>query len=384
MKKNIRIMYAVSLLQGMVFYGPIATLYRQARGVSVFEITLIESISLALCLVLEIPWGFVADRIGYKRTMTFCCGLYFVSKVVFWQAEDFWGFLAERILLSVVMAGLSGVDESILYLSCKKEDSQRVFGLYNGLGTAGLLIASAVFSLFIGGNDRLAGGLTVVSYGLAALLSLLLVEVKGESRAMSLAQLKVLLLGALRGKTLLLLLAASAFLSEANQTITVFLGQVKYASCGLSAPAMGYVYAAVTLIGLCGVLSSRLSAAVGRIRLSMLLYGAAAAACLLMAFSSSAVVSIAAVLTLRLTASLFQPLTLTLQNELIATPHRATALSINAMIMDSVGVGTNLLFGALSDVSLRSSLLFGAALYLTGGGLLLGFFRAGKRSLAAG
>ena len=48
-KRNICLMYGISLLQGMVFYGPIATLYRQATGVTVFEITLIESISLALC-----------------------------------------------------------------------------------------------------------------------------------------------------------------------------------------------------------------------------------------------------------------------------------------------------------------------------------------------
>lgn len=41
-KKNIYLMYAISCLQGMVFYGPIATLYRQAQGVSVFELSLIH------------------------------------------------------------------------------------------------------------------------------------------------------------------------------------------------------------------------------------------------------------------------------------------------------------------------------------------------------
>ena len=114
MKKNIYLMYAIGLLQGMVFYGPIATLYRQAQGVTVFQITLIESISLALCIALEVPWGVVADRIGYRKTMIFCCLLYFVSKILFWQATDFWWFLAERILLSVVIAGMSGVDSGIL------------------------------------------------------------------------------------------------------------------------------------------------------------------------------------------------------------------------------------------------------------------------------
>lgn len=105
MKRNLYVMYAIALLQGMVFYGPIATLYRQAQGVTVFQITVIESISLGLEILLEVPWGIAADRIGYKKTMVFCSGLYFVSKIVFWKATGFAGFLMERILLSVVFSG---------------------------------------------------------------------------------------------------------------------------------------------------------------------------------------------------------------------------------------------------------------------------------------
>ena len=82
-KKNIYLLYAISFLQGLVFYGPVATLYRQAAGVSVFQITVIESISLALCIAFEMPWGLVADRIGYRKTMIITCGIYFISKVVF-------------------------------------------------------------------------------------------------------------------------------------------------------------------------------------------------------------------------------------------------------------------------------------------------------------
>ena len=74
-KKNIYLMYAIALLQGMVFYGSIATLYRQASGITIFQITLIESISYILCILFELPWGIVADKIGYKKTMIlcFCC-----------------------------------------------------------------------------------------------------------------------------------------------------------------------------------------------------------------------------------------------------------------------------------------------------------------------
>ena len=82
-KRNLYILYAMALLHGMVFYAPVATLYRQAAGLGIFEISLIESISLALTIALEIPWSWAADRIGYRKTMVICCGLFFVSKLIF-------------------------------------------------------------------------------------------------------------------------------------------------------------------------------------------------------------------------------------------------------------------------------------------------------------
>ena len=135
LKRNRILLYAVALLQGMVFYAPVSTLYRAAQGVTVFEITLIESVSLALCLLLEIPWGYLADRIGYRRTMVFCAVLYLLSKIVFWRADGFGLFLLERVMLSVVIAGLSGVDMSILYLSSEEGESQKAFGIYSAMGT---------------------------------------------------------------------------------------------------------------------------------------------------------------------------------------------------------------------------------------------------------
>ena len=107
MKRNLWIMYAIALLQGMVFYGPIATLYRQAHGLTIFQITLIESISLALLILLEIPWGIIADKIGCRHTIIFCSALYLISKIIFWKADGFAGFLVERIMLNVVESGFS-------------------------------------------------------------------------------------------------------------------------------------------------------------------------------------------------------------------------------------------------------------------------------------
>ncbi|MEA5040314.1 MAG: MFS transporter [Clostridiaceae bacterium] len=380
-KKNIYLMYAIALLQGMVFYGPIATLYRQAQGVSVLQITIIESISLVLCLLLEIPWGIVADKIGYRHTMIFCCTLYFISKIVFWQATCFAAFLLERVMLSIVIAGFSGVDTSVLYLSCKKGESQHVFGVYNSLQTTGLLTAALVFSAVVGSNYKLAGSLTVVSYGIAALLSFGLKEVKQEESGQFDAQeFFSLLRQTLKNKYFLMLLVGIAFLSETHQTITVFLNQLQYARFGLSSSAIGYIYIAVTIAGLGGIFSSRLTKIVGFARTSGFLFAAAIAACILLAFTGSVWLSVVGILVLRISFSLFQPLQTELQNKQVQTQNRATALSINAMIIDSVGAGTNVLFGALAERNLICAFLFGAGLCSIGTILFIIWYRNKNRA----
>lgn len=360
-KRNIALLYGISLLQGMVFYGPISTLYRQVQGVGIFQILLIESISYALCIVLEVPWGVVADRIGYKRTMRICCWLYFLSKIVFWQSTDFAGFLAERVLLSVVITGLSGVDTSILYLCAGPQESQHVFGVYNSLGEAGLLGAAAVFTLFVGDDYRLAALLTVFSYGAAALLSLGLTEVRpAPAERAAREPFKATLRASLAAPGLAALLVASGLLTEVHQTVTVFLNQLQYERCGMTSTAIGAVYIVTSLLGLCGAFSARFTGAAGPRRAVRLLCLAPALGCLVLMATDRAALSVGCVWLLRVSDSLFQPYRLRLQNAMVRTGNRATALSIHAMVVDTVSIVTNLAFGALAEWDLRVALGFGA------------------------
>lgn len=363
MKRNIYLMYAIAFLQGMVFYGPVATLYRQSYGVSVFQITLIEGISLMLCILLEMPWGIVADKIGYKRTMVFCCVLYFASKIVFWRAAGFGWFLAERVMISVVIAGLSGVDTSILYLSCQNRKSQKVFGIYNSLQMAGLLVAAMVFSLFVGENYRLSGLLTVISYGFAAILSLGLYEVKkSEKEEKESGRFKDILMQTLCNRNLLLFLAGVAFLSESHQVITVFLSQLQFEKCGLAPDAIGYIYIVTTLLGGCGIYSLRLTKKAGIKRMALLLGGAGVFSCMILAITSYAMPSVFGIWLFRLSNSLFEPFQTEMQNRQIHTRYRATALSIHAMIIDCIGAGTSMMFGFLAQKNLQSAFFWGVGL----------------------
>lgn len=373
MKRNLFFMYSISFFQGMVFYSSIATLYRQAAGISIFQITMIESISLVLSFAFEIPWGVLADRIGYRRTMIVCSALFFISKIIFWKAQGFADFLLERVLLAIVISGLSGVDTSILYLSCSEDDSQRAFGIYEGLGTAGLLSAAAIYTVFIEENYRAAGFLTVISYGIAVILSFGLKEVKATQKGerMSFGHSLTILKETLFNRSLLFLIAGVALLSEVNQTITVFFNQLQYTKAGMSARLISGVYILMTLSGLVSVFSAPLTKRLKPKFFGAILFIVCSFSCLMLAFTDNPFISVFGVLLVRVCFSLMSPLGTELQNKAITTIDRATALSMSALIMDLLAVFTNLVFGKLAEFDLSTAMCFGGFLCILGVGLYL-------------
>ena len=180
-RRNTALFFAAYFLEGLCFYAPVATLYRQAAGLTLAEMGVIESVSVALMLLLEIPWGRVADRLGHRRVIVLSTALYALSKVVFWRADGFGDFLLERVILAVALAGLSGCDSAYLYACGAPEEGQRRFGLWGAVQTAGLVTAGVCSTLFFGENYRAAAGWTVMTYGLAALLTLFLTEPQGAA-----------------------------------------------------------------------------------------------------------------------------------------------------------------------------------------------------------
>ncbi|KHD34967.1 hypothetical protein NL50_15005 [Clostridium acetobutylicum] len=55
--RNFMLLSIIAVLQGLVFYGPIATIYRENRGLSVYDIFVIEAINMVLMIILEVPFG---------------------------------------------------------------------------------------------------------------------------------------------------------------------------------------------------------------------------------------------------------------------------------------------------------------------------------------
>lgn len=128
----------------------------------------------------------------------------------------------------------------------------RVFGIYSAMGSAGLLAASAIFSLFLHGDASLSALLTVFSYWFSLVLTIFSTEVENHvENSGNFRKLAFDLLRALKNrKRFLLFLVAAALLSECNQTITVFLNQLQYLRGGIRPDKMGLLYIPVLVAGL--------------------------------------------------------------------------------------------------------------------------------------
>lgn len=372
-RRNVHIMYAVSFLQGMLFYASISTLYRQACGISVFQITLIESISMVLAMLSEIPWGVVADRVGYKKVMVFCTFLLFFSKYIFYIADTFWLFLLERVALSVVRSGLSGVDTSILYLSCGEEHAQKVFGRNSALNSAGLLLASAIFACLPDGSYRLSALLSLFSYGGAAALTPFLAEVRHapEERVRPFRSLRQAFANLRAMPGLIPLLIMSVLFFEVVMNITGFFNQLQYMRGGAS---MSFISIALIIGSVCemsGAFSDRLTRFFGEKLFGALLTGMCALGCFAMALCSSVIMSVIIISFMYGAAALMSPLVSLMENRMVVSDDRATALSVNSMLTSLLAVPLNLGLGFIVDIDLSVAFAICGLLILCSGALFL-------------
>ena len=376
--RNVLRMYWIALLQGLVFYGPIATLYRQVRGVSLYQIALIESVSLALSLLCEIPWGVLSDRIGYKRTLVLSNLIYLLSKLVFWRARSFAGFLTERLLLALALSGLSGCDIAYLHEVTAPQRRIHVFGWYEAACYLGLMAASAIYALALPGRYEAAALLTVMAYVLALALTCRLQEVPlppSCKRTPWRHTLKALL-GDWRFWPFLL---GAACLRETAQMLSVFLGQLNYQRLGLPQPLFGIAALLCTCAHLSSLLTARLEARWGTGRVALACCSLALLSCVALLFVHRAALAVAATCLLAGAASMFQPLAQSIMDRRTPSGGRAAMLSGYSALMNLAGAGLNLGFGALGEGNLVAAYALGGLLCLAAPLLCLSALKKERR-----
>lgn len=360
MKNNKYILYAISFSQGLVFYGAFSVIFRESRGLNLSNIFLLKSIFVMLMLIFEIPWGMIGDKIGYKNTLVISFGLFLLSKIVFYYSYSFLGFLMESVIAAMAISGISGCDSALLYSSIDKLESDKAFGIYGAMGTAGFLVSSLISGILVKYSIDLLAFATIISYSVAFLLSFTLQDVNkdkevehDEKKEGILECLKI----AITNKRIIVFIIAVAVLSETTHSICVFFNQHLYIKSGIDLKWFGVLTALMQVATFIAIRAHKVKMKLGK---KKLLNGALILVILCNFFlirSSVAFFTIALIFIIEGAFALTQPITETIKNESIISMNRATILSIYAMLSNIVASVINIIISATSTISVEIALL---------------------------
>jgi MFS family permease len=175
---NIARYFAFETLQSFQLWFPIWIIYlQQQRHLSLTEITLLDTPFFLIQVLAEVPTGAVADRFGRKTSLLLGAAITTVGVFVFGVAENYPIILVSYVFWGVGMTLQSGADQAFLYDSLKllgrEAEYSRIFGRANAFAMTASIVASVLGSP-IAARTSLAFPVVVSSfiYGASALVAL--------------------------------------------------------------------------------------------------------------------------------------------------------------------------------------------------------------------
>ena len=177
MNKNLFYLKLIDLLNGLVFYAPVALLLRTSRGITIPQFFSLQIILYLTTCFAEIPCGLITDRIRYKNTIVLAMGLMTLARIQFIFADSFYIFVIEAILEGIAISFMSGTMNAYIYQLLGEEDFEKNISSIDNYGTAGFILSTILFSFIykIGDMNTLVI-LTVIFTLIAFIISFYLQE----------------------------------------------------------------------------------------------------------------------------------------------------------------------------------------------------------------
>ena len=124
-----------------------------ARGLTLIQISLIESLVIGTIFLMEVPTGVLADRVGRKWSIFFSTFLLMSAEFIFIFAREFEWYLLIAVLTGSGFAFASGAVEALVYDSLPPEGREdamkRAMGRVNSMGQVAFVIAPVIGAFII-------------------------------------------------------------------------------------------------------------------------------------------------------------------------------------------------------------------------------------------
>lgn len=149
-KQQIRRIYGISALEALHIAGASWVALLAARGFSVFEIGILESIFHVVSMCFEIPSGAVADAFGRKRTMAAGEVLMILSILGMLCSDTFWSVAAAIGISALSYNMASGTREALAYDTLKENGQEQEYDRFASMEMVIYRLGSATAVLCAG------------------------------------------------------------------------------------------------------------------------------------------------------------------------------------------------------------------------------------------
>lgn len=177
---NLRILPWMYAFSGGSLFTAVVVLFLQFHHLTLRDVFLLQGIYAATLLVGEIPTGYMSDRWGRRNTVLVGSLLRFGGMLLYLLGSNFWGFAIGEVLLALGMNCYSGTFDALTYdtlAEVKQTDRfRKLVGHYRSLFFGMEALTNIFGGLLAAINVRAPVAATLVTYGIAILVALMLVE----------------------------------------------------------------------------------------------------------------------------------------------------------------------------------------------------------------
>lgn len=115
--RNLRLVLWIRILFALIFSLPVISLYWQTHGMDLADVFWLQAIFAVAIIILEVPTGYIGDRIGRKKTLILACAMASIGWSIYAIADSFIWFVLLEIILGCGFAFLSGTDTALVFES---------------------------------------------------------------------------------------------------------------------------------------------------------------------------------------------------------------------------------------------------------------------------
>lgn len=161
-------------------YLPYIVYYFQYIGFNLTKIATLFAIKSVTQIILEIPSGYLADKIGRVKILVLSLIFEIIGLIIILFRTDYNSIIISHVFLGIGFALFSGADSALVYETLKKlkreKEYKKIYGRCVGIGEISIIISTALGSLIILEGLKLTIILSIITLIIATIITITIKE----------------------------------------------------------------------------------------------------------------------------------------------------------------------------------------------------------------